>query len=46
MSDRVIVMHRGKITAEFTADDATQEKILQAAMGNIDKPDKQGSSHH
>ncbi|HBG28931.1 MAG TPA: hypothetical protein DDX75_17740 [Phycisphaerales bacterium] len=33
MSDRIIVMHRGKITAEYTAADATQEKILQAAMG-------------
>ena len=33
MSDRIIVMHRGKITAEFIAADATQEKVLQAAMG-------------
>lgn len=33
MSDRIIVMHRGRITAEFTATDASQEKILQAAMG-------------
>jgi ribose transport system ATP-binding protein len=33
MSDRIIVMHRGSITAEFDADQATQEKILHAAMG-------------
>lgn len=33
MSDRIIVMHRGKITAEYATSDATQEKILQAAMG-------------
>ncbi len=33
MSDRIIVMHRGRITAEFAAGQATQEKILQAAMG-------------
>lgn len=33
MSDRILVMHRGKITAEFTRDEATQEKIIQAAMG-------------
>jgi ABC-type sugar transport system ATPase subunit len=46
MSDRIIVMHRGKITAEFTAEEATQEKILRAAMGNTDKSDKQGSPHH
>lgn len=33
MSDRIIVMHRGKITAEFSRESATQEKILNAAMG-------------
>ena len=33
MSDRIIVMHRGKITAEFTREEATQEKILNDAMG-------------
>lgn len=33
MADRTIVMHRGKITAEFSHDEATQEKIIQAAIG-------------
>jgi len=33
MSDRIIVMHLGDITAEFTREEATQEKILNAAMG-------------
>jgi ribose transport system ATP-binding protein len=33
MSDRIIVMHRGSITAEFNTGQATQEKILHAAMG-------------
>jgi ABC-type sugar transport system ATPase subunit len=33
MSDRIIVMHRGSITAEFDSGRATQEKILHAAMG-------------
>ena len=33
MSDRIIVMHRGTITAEFSREQATQEKILHAAMG-------------
>lgn len=33
MSDRIMVMHRGKITAEFSRESATQEKILHAAMG-------------
>lgn len=33
MSDRIIVMHRGQIAAEFMAGQATQEKILSAALG-------------
>lgn len=33
MSDRILVMHRGRITAEFTSAEATQENILRAAMG-------------
>lgn len=33
LSDRIMVMHRGKITAEFKQDEATAEKILEAAMG-------------
>jgi len=33
LSDRIIVLHRGTITAEFDRNEATQEKILQSAMG-------------
>ena len=33
MSDRVLVMHRGRIAAEFKREEATQEKILAAASG-------------
>lgn len=33
MSDRIIVLHRGRISAEFERDRATQENIIQAAMG-------------
>jgi ribose transport system ATP-binding protein len=33
MSDRIMVMHEGKLTAEFTAEEATQEKIMYAASG-------------
>jgi len=33
LSDRIIVMHRGRITAEFERNEATQEKILHFAMG-------------
>jgi len=38
MSDRVLVMHRGQATAEFSREDATPEVILQAAMGQRDRP--------
>ena len=33
MSDRIFVMHRGRQTAELDRTEATQEKILHAAMG-------------
>jgi ribose transport system ATP-binding protein len=32
LSDRIIAMHRGRVTGEFTRGEATQEKVLQAAM--------------
>ncbi|NLU53681.1 MAG: sugar ABC transporter ATP-binding protein [Clostridiaceae bacterium] len=34
MSDRVIVMHEGRITGEFSRSEADQEKIMQCATGN------------
>jgi len=33
MSDRILVMRGGQITGEFSADEATQERILQCALG-------------
>jgi ABC-type sugar transport system ATPase subunit len=33
MSDRILVMHEGTITAEISYDDATQEKIMYYATG-------------
>lgn len=33
MSDRIIVMHEGRLAAEFSRADATAEKVLAAAMG-------------
>lgn len=33
LSDRILVMHAGRIAGEFTAAEATQEKILQCALG-------------
>jgi ABC-type sugar transport system ATPase subunit len=35
LSDRVIVLHRGRITAEFTRAQATPEAVLAAAMGRV-----------
>lgn len=34
LSDRIIVMHRGRITDEFACDEATAERVLAAAMGS------------
>ena len=33
MSDRILVMHEGRIRAEFSRTNATQEKLLAAAIG-------------
>jgi inositol transport system ATP-binding protein len=33
MSDRVLVMHEGRIKGEFSRDEVTQEKIMHAATG-------------
>jgi ABC-type sugar transport system ATPase subunit/ribose/xylose/arabinose/galactoside ABC-type transport system permease subunit len=33
MSDRVLVMRKGKISAEFEAGEATEEKVMTAALG-------------
>ena len=35
MSDRIIVLHRGRMTAEFQRGEATADKVLQAAMGTV-----------
>jgi ribose transport system ATP-binding protein len=34
MSDRILVMHAGRIAGEFRAGDATPERVLAAALGN------------
>lgn len=34
LSDRIVVMHQGCITATLSGEEATPEKILSAAMGN------------
>lgn len=35
MSDRILVMHEGRLTAEFDRKEATQERIMQAATGQL-----------
>jgi ABC-type sugar transport system ATPase subunit len=33
MSDRIVVMHRGRVTSRFSREDATADRVLEAAMG-------------
>jgi ABC-type sugar transport system ATPase subunit len=33
MSDRILVMYQGRVQALFPAEEATQEKVLRAALG-------------
>ncbi|AGB42385.1 ABC-type sugar transport system, ATPase component [Halobacteroides halobius DSM 5150] len=35
MSDRILVVHEGKITGRFNTDEASKEKIMSAATGGI-----------
>jgi ABC-type sugar transport system ATPase subunit len=35
LSDRVLVLHEGKLTGEFTKAEATPEKVMAAATGNV-----------
>ena len=34
MSDRIVMLHEGKVGGEFDAENATQEELLSAAMGH------------
>ncbi len=38
MSDRVLVMHEGRMTGIFERAEATQERIMRAATGHRDEP--------
>ena len=35
MSDRILMLHEGRLTGEFTRADATPERLLEAAMGQM-----------
>jgi len=37
MSNNIIVMHEGVVTAKFTREEANSEKIIKAAIGSISK---------
>jgi rhamnose transport system ATP-binding protein len=41
MADRILVMHEGRLTAELSKEEATEEKVLRAATGgeHSTKPD-------
>ncbi|MDR2181553.1 MAG: sugar ABC transporter ATP-binding protein [Treponema sp.] len=43
MSDRILVMHEGRVMGEFTAEEATQEKIMYAASGILIEQEKMGA---
>lgn len=35
MSDRILVMHRGRICGDFSREEATEEEIMRAATGEV-----------
>ena len=39
ISDRILVMREGRLTAEFSRAEATQDRIMQAATGQLDSQD-------
>jgi rhamnose transport system ATP-binding protein len=36
MSDRILVLHEGRVTAEIVRADASEERVMTAATGNLD----------
>jgi ABC-type sugar transport system ATPase subunit len=38
LSDRILVMHEGKVTAELDREEATQESIMHAAVAEVTEP--------
>jgi rhamnose transport system ATP-binding protein len=36
MADRIVVLHEGQVAAEFSRDDASQERIMAAATGHVE----------
>jgi ABC-type sugar transport system ATPase subunit len=44
LSDRILVMHRGWFTAEFSSSEATAERVLHAAMGRSEAEPESGET--
>lgn len=45
MSDRILVMREGEITGELDIADATQEKVMELAVKNMEQQNCQGGEH-
>ncbi len=44
MSDRILVLHEGRLTAEFLRGEVDQEGILRAATGVVGEPGREGGN--
>ncbi len=44
MSDRILVLHEGRITAEIARADATEERVMFAATGQLESSDAPSST--
>ena len=44
MSDRVVVMHEGRITGILHRDDASEESVMQLAVGNVGGDGNRGAT--
>jgi rhamnose transport system ATP-binding protein len=44
MSDRILVLHEGRVTAEIARADATEERVMFAATGQLQAPDAPSSA--
>ena len=45
MSDRILVMHEGRIAAEIASDEATEERVMFAATGSAADTSQAGTPH-
>jgi rhamnose transport system ATP-binding protein len=43
MSDRIIVLHEGRMSAELSRSEATEERVMYAATGQIAEETQRGA---